>query len=420
MWSSTAVCTLLFVLPFPCQALKLNTPPSIFHLNTSGFNGNNLDNKRVCWNYGTRHSLHMSKRGGNHKNDWHKRLGFLLKRKYKSGLGFLWKWKYKNGQLQYRASRRYRRRRSVFPRLSTLQFPPQNLQNSLVYTNILVFILQILSALFHVPTLNAHLVLSGCDKVSRWEILFKYLFGSTPITMYGLSSIASSYGPFMMDFAHQKRISKMQPHRYLTSGFLHSGIIHLIINMKYLFSLPSWIECELGRNLYITTFLLSTIMGNLFQSNGASAAMCLGASGGICGLNGLMYVVLTKAGESNKANKIIQSMLILLFYGVLDKNVGNACHVGGFIAGAIVGLIFGPNFRRAYVSPRRTPWQDMYADQITLNPSIRQSPSKLPLSYLQLVLLVYCMSQSALRQIPSQIAQGLLSPGSLSGVANLL
>ena len=65
------------------------------------------------------------------------------------------------------------------------------------------------------------------------------------------------------------------------------------------------------------------------------SSVCIGASGGICGLYGLMLSSLMKMGNSDAAYYVLKQMVWLLAFGWLVPNVSNAGHVGGFIGGYV-------------------------------------------------------------------------------------
>jgi membrane associated rhomboid family serine protease len=170
-------------------------------------------------------------------------------------------------------------------------------------------------------------------------------------------------GPFTLDFACSKVLSLRQPFRFLSAGFLHGGIIHLLLNMDALRQLPSWLETGLGKSLYLTTYLLAIVGGNYAHcmTDTMHHTLCLGASGGVCGLYGLMYVCLVRMGNHQAAWRVVRGMGILFLYGIFMTNVSNAGHVGGFATGIVVALLSGPNYRTSYSLRRKNSLEvDIY------------------------------------------------------------
>jgi membrane associated rhomboid family serine protease len=169
--------------------------------------------------------------------------------------------------------------------------------------------------------------------------------------------------------------------------------------MDALRQLPSWLETGLGHALYISTFFLAVVGGNIFHSITAIDQMtqCLGASGGICGLYGLMYVCLIRMGNHTAAWRVIRGMGLLYVWGVLLTNISNAAHIGGFITGIAVAFLSGPKYRASYGLRRKNsleadPYNRSYRtvmgfDKIPINRGI------LPLPFLWLAVFTAVFAQ---------------------------
>ena len=243
-----------------------------------------------------------------------------------------------------------------------------SVQKILVALNIVFFLLQILSAASYAPILSSILSRSraeGAVALKGSDLARRMVLGESSLTIMGRAStfgqpyiVASSVGAFTMDFAHQTVLSSIQPHRLITSGFLHGSLLHLGFNMKYLWSIPSFVEEGLGRLLYLSTYLVSVVAGNLAHSSVASSGpaalgLCLGASSGICGLQGLMFTMLNRMGNKAASASIFKNMIWLIIFGSMTPGISNAGHVGGFIAGVLVGWAFGPQYGSSYQMKRK-------------------------------------------------------------------
>lgn len=177
-------------------------------------------------------------------------------------------------------------------------------------------------------------------------ILVDALFGS------------SVRGPVTMAFAFSNALSHSQPHRFLASGFLHGGLIPLLLNIDHLRRQPSWLETGLGWSLYLTTLLLCIVTGNMGQlyfGNGGpyDKTLYLGLSGGISGLYGLMFVCLQKMRNPGAFGRIIKGIVILMFTGVFFESVSGAVNLGGFLGGMAIGILCGPQYRKSYTLRRK-------------------------------------------------------------------
>lgn len=320
------------------------------------------------------------------------------------------------------------RRRKIFSRKDG-RF---GLQSLLVCLNVVSFLWQVWSALWYVPTLNSILSRTGrLTTISRKEVMEGIVWGSSPLVVMGKSRnvpqpiVASSAGPFTMDFVHQPAISMYQPHRFLTGGFLHGNLVHLVLNMRYLWMIPSWLEVGLGRSLYLTAYLVSIVTGNIAHSmvvegrQKATLGLCLGSSAGICGLNGLMYVLLRRMGNKNASQAVFRGMTFLIFYGLIAEGISNVGHIGGFLGGAAVGYVFGPQYGKSYSLRKKFSLEvDQAPNDYRRAMGFGIQPTKgiLPLSFLWAGAFLALLVDPNLRTIPSCIVRGLFKPGSLSGI----
>jgi len=265
-----------------------------------------------------------------------------------------------------------------------------SIQKVLVWVNVFCFLFQLGSVASYAPVLRP-LASSGTSFV------FRLILGS-PVVSASLSEypefvLVSSLGPFTMDFLSYRLFAKHQPYRLLTSGFLHGSAIHLFFNMNYLASMPKWLE-ENHRSLYLATYLVSIVTCS-FVSLSGGAAFGLGASGGLCGLNGLEYVMHKRMGKKGTC-PVILNFLILTLLGMAIPNMDVAGHVGGFLGGIVIAWLFGPQY-----------------DGVQNNNDDDLLPGKLPLWSLWAVMAVLALT---IAKIPYYIWLGISRPGVLSGI----
>jgi membrane associated rhomboid family serine protease len=285
-------------------------------------------------------------------------------------------------------------------------------RNVLLLLNITMFLYQVVTSVNHVRLSYPQYWPSHAGTIALDSLL-----GSTRA------------GPLMNDFCFSTQLARIQPHRYITSGFLHGGLIHVVANMDALRSLPAWLETGMGTPLYITTFLLSIVAGNLghsfinisYNTNPlAASAICVGSSGGIAGLYGLMFVSLSRMGNAQAAARVAKGMGLMLLYGLFFTNISNASHVGGFIGGVIAALLFSPKYKQSYQLRRK--WS-VEADPVPRDYRLAMGygniPTRsglIPLSVLWVGIAVVFLSVPSLRHIPNAVLQGLLRPGSVSSM----
>lgn len=141
------------------------------------------------------------------------------------------------------------------------------------------------------------------------------------------------------------------------SMFLHGDILHVGINMWYLYLFGDNIECVFGRFKFLAFYLASGFFALAFHYivNFNSSLPVIGASGAVSGILGV-YLVMFPHIKIRAIGfytlwklptyVIMGSWFILqLIMGLLSLTAGGAeiafwAHIGGFLFGAMIGLIF--------------------------------------------------------------------------------
>ncbi|MCM6761310.1 rhomboid family intramembrane serine protease [Rathayibacter sp. ZW T2_19] len=144
-----------------------------------------------------------------------------------------------------------------------------------------------------------------------------------------------------------------EPWRMLTSVFLHSTSVffvipfHLALNMYTLWIFGMALERMLGRGRYLALFLLSGFAGSVgVLLLAGPLTTVIGASGAIFGLMGAYLVILRHLG--GQASQLLVLVGLNLVIGFLPgMNVAWQAHVGGLVAGALIGLVFTKTRQRA-------------------------------------------------------------------------
>lgn len=137
-------------------------------------------------------------------------------------------------------------------------------------------------------------------------------------------------------------------HRWLTSLFMHGGIIHLLFNAIAFASLAP-LERELGTPRFLGVFLLAGLGGNLAHVV-TSSLPSVGASGGIFGLLGLLVALapstrLSLMGLPVPAVVLLPgyAAIVLLVPGLQDlAPIAHMAHLGGLAVGLVAGFTFDP------------------------------------------------------------------------------
>ena len=135
-------------------------------------------------------------------------------------------------------------------------------------------------------------------------------------------------------------------YRIFTSMFLHADVQHLAGNMMMLLFLGDILERALGHIRYLLLYVAGGVLA-AFVSMYAAYLMqdpigSVGASGAIfavCG--GILWVLLRNHGklEMLTTKKILFLIAYSLYFGFTSKNVDNAAHVGGALAGFVLAIL---------------------------------------------------------------------------------
>ena len=135
--------------------------------------------------------------------------------------------------------------------------------------------------------------------------------------------------------------------RLLSSMFLHSGAVHLGLNMLSLYFLGSFVEQAFGRGRFLALYLLSGLSGGLaYLYFGPFDQPAVGASGAIFGLLGGVLGYALRRGTFSWQNPLIRQLLILLalnlYIGFSIPNISNTAHLGGLAGGFAFGWLVAP------------------------------------------------------------------------------
>jgi rhomboid protease GluP len=142
------------------------------------------------------------------------------------------------------------------------------------------------------------------------------------------------------------RIAAGEWWRLITAGFLHGGIMHILMNSWVIFDLGAAAEEAYGTARYLVLYFLATI-GGFLASSWWSPALSVGASAPLFGLLGAMialgvryrHTALGSAMRSHYTQWAIWGLVMGLLPGL---RVDNAAHIGGLVTGFAFAWIAGP------------------------------------------------------------------------------
>lgn len=127
----------------------------------------------------------------------------------------------------------------------------------------------------------------------------------------------------------------------LLSMFVHADVARLVNNMVFLACLAS-LEDLLGHARFLATYLASGVAGGLAFVVWARLASdpttgTVGASGAIFGLYGCLGRMLAERRLLRRDAGYVATLLWNLAFGLLVPGVALVAHVGGFVAGWLLG-----------------------------------------------------------------------------------
>jgi membrane associated rhomboid family serine protease len=148
-----------------------------------------------------------------------------------------------------------------------------------------------------------------------------------------------------------------------TSMFLHAGWLHLIGNMLYLYIFGDNVEDVFGHMSYLVFYIICGLAASftyiMSLESFIQTDLVVGASGAISGVLGAYLVLYPKARILTLVFPLIVPIPAVIFIGfwfliqwlnvifVSGGMVAYWAHIGGFIAGMILALIFGLKRKRA-------------------------------------------------------------------------
>ncbi|HRE02839.1 MAG TPA: rhomboid family intramembrane serine protease [Ilumatobacteraceae bacterium] len=165
------------------------------------------------------------------------------------------------------------------------------------------------------------------------------------ILQYGARYVETSRGPTILidpDRAHEW-------YRLATSGFLHFGIIHLLLNMYLLYLLGQILERSLGRTRFILLYVASLLGGSAGVILMTEGSVTGGASGAVFGLMGAATIAMWRQGvnilQTGVGRTLVLNLIITFALGS-SLNISIGGHLGGLVAGAACGAVMlAPKWR---------------------------------------------------------------------------
>ncbi|MDQ2997647.1 MAG: rhomboid family intramembrane serine protease [Chloroflexota bacterium] len=139
-------------------------------------------------------------------------------------------------------------------------------------------------------------------------------------------------------------------YRFLTSMFLHGGLLHIGFNAWALYTLGPESERIYGTARFLAIYFIAGLAGSV-ASYALSPNRSVGASGAIFGLIGALAVFyhlsreLLGSAARQQLGSLITVIMINLFIGFSSGGlIDNFAHLGGLAGGALLGWLLAPRF----------------------------------------------------------------------------
>lgn len=189
------------------------------------------------------------------------------------------------------------------------------------------------------------------DQLSLFPITVLLIAANVAASMLAFSN------PAFMDknlFHVGPILHRREWHRIITSGFLHGGALHLLVNMYVLWTFGRVIEYNLGPVSFLIIYFAALIGGNLWallENKTKPNYRALGASGATSGI--VMSFILFRPFEPLMIFPIpffmpavVLGIAFIVVSAILaqreNKVIGHEAHLGGALAGLLATMAVEP------------------------------------------------------------------------------
>lgn len=138
----------------------------------------------------------------------------------------------------------------------------------------------------------------------------------------------------------------------LTAGWLHGGLLHIVLNMLWIRQLAPAVAELYGPGRMVIIYTLAGVVGFTFTSVAGrfigflpiigGAQLSLGASAPIFGLLGALVYYGNRTGSRHVREAGLQYALMMGIFGLIMPGIDNQAHLGGFVGGYVAGLLLDP------------------------------------------------------------------------------
>jgi rhomboid protease GluP len=139
--------------------------------------------------------------------------------------------------------------------------------------------------------------------------------------------------------------------RLVTSTFVHIGFLHVALNMAVLWKVGRILELMVGNVCFLAVYAAGGLGGAIASVVWQPWATSAGASGAVFGLLGavLVFAMLHRNEMPTSIRRQLTSYGVGFFvlnvpFGLFVPHIDHAAHLGGFLGGALAGLLVARPF----------------------------------------------------------------------------
>lgn len=139
--------------------------------------------------------------------------------------------------------------------------------------------------------------------------------------------------------------------RIVSSGFMHDGLFHLLVNMFSLYFVGTVLEPAIGSVNFAAVYFASLLAGSFGAVLFSPGIPTVGASAAIFGIFGALIVVAHRRGIPIWQSGLGLVLLINLVFSISFRGISIGGHLGGLVAGFITGMLVVE-----FTERRQMPW----------------------------------------------------------------
>jgi len=166
------------------------------------------------------------------------------------------------------------------------------------------------------------------------------------VALFIAGEIFPSFGNELFTRAaqHPTLVDRGEWWRLLSACFLHGSILHVVFNMYALWLFGPLLERRFGSWSFVSLYLAGGVAGGMLFQLAGSDAWAVGASGAIFALLGALLVASYRQRHTPAGGAVFGQLLVLLVINLalplFVPNIAWQAHVGGLVAGALIGAVW--------------------------------------------------------------------------------